>query len=1218
MRSAALWMVYLVIMLPIVSAQAMASISVNKFSGKDNIADVARGNDLINIEAAVALPNDNTIDRSQFHILTRGADYVADSCNVISGSSYLCNFKQTLSGGYGTIDYTLQLLDDTQRPVETKTRTLKVDRTGAQISAIASDSKVNSKQAKIEFTAIDTLTGSGTSACSGLDKADLYVGGVTGSPVKSMQLGGSCSESSSFIDLAFGKTGEQDICVTAYDVLGQTSGPKCQRINIDAGPPVVGTANVTDQDGEQIKYITSGGTVADIAVKLGGGDVTSVRADLNTVTGKPEDVGVAPSTILGDNPQIAIWKDVQITSASACQLKIYAEDDVSNTIDKVVNCGLTEDNSPPALASMTSALQDTAGNTSTPVIGRTGQVIATISEAGSGLSKRYVYLNGVPLGLSNRLRASNCTASGDSWTCTFNVKPAKAGYVLLKLSDATRDDAGNPLERASNAGTEFLSDQASPSEMKVVSVKTLHGTQDLGNVTVRGDFIEYQVQAKYFSTATADFTGLGGNISTCTQRSGDICTYSTLVDISGPADVPIAFTFSDSANNNATLRHTQHVLGIRNDSNPNYWSNEVICTPSMIDRSVTSLINTRIYCHIALKSNTPDIKTVLIDFNPQQCTGDVANVGDLGLSNNYAGSTEPILYALLSATEFKVNSLDFKCPLKITSRVGDFLSINAENETVNVHLSFFSRPQSDLSKSVLSKFNKAKSDALKLDGLIGTLKKFFEVAEKICQIRGMIMNALNAIDSVMALIEYIKAGALRLEPAIVPIIPACETPKSAGMSVAPGTTAGIKASYQPSTANAQLEAQKAKLKELKDAKQLDSLAAKLKVNPADVKPSDVSVSQADICKAQEKINANRKITEKESKQNNKAALETTDKGVTATKTAAQASMLTYDVTCDGMCIKKATVAAALSFPASPGGFLAVYMPCKAICIQEVNACKTAIDAFSKMEDLHKKVEQARSKMCNNKEGMVEKFKCAIDKFAAPFCNFVNCDWGPTGANGGTFGKFESFMGKINPNNYIKVGGIGAGIPVKESLVWSVASLCIPGIINNVDKYRQIDCEYALCIGKDVVEHGLPISACEKKKEALMCNFIWGQVFNSIPFVGTVEGWINTLKEFITNPIAAITFILGQYCKPFCDESRSDLSATHYRICAFPKTLDALAAVVKDIQSIIKPEFWKLSESKCDELKSYKPKSVAKPATTPSGTVGPAVVPGQTQGTTVPR
>jgi len=1200
----ALWMVCLIILLPIESAAALGALSVQTFSGRDGVRGIARSYDTLTVEALVSLSDDALITRDQFHVKAEDIDFVATSCTLESGTQHKCTFTQDVIGGYGVVPYRFELRRDNGGVAEQKTEELRIDGQGAEIVEIKAKQRVRSRDVKIGYIADDAL---GAPTCAGIERVELYIGGVAGKPVATRQGSRACREEGEFTQITFSKAGAREVCIVAIDRLNLSGGPNCVTLDVDDGPPKIQSLSVTDEFGNVYKYISSGGIIADIRVSIDGPDVLipSIKANLTGASKNSRDRDVPPTEVVGDTVKVAIWRGVTIPTPSACQVTVSAEDDVGNSISKTLGCGLQLDNSAPRLEGIVSSV-DING---TPAISGNDLIAAVISESGSGLSHGRVYLDASSVGLSDALPAENCTQRDSAWLCFWHIKPMRGGNAQFTLDPSSRDDAGNLFDLESLTLHTVIVDAAPPTNISIVNVRILHGTTDIGDVAVRGDLVEYKVKAQHYDIAYADFSQLGGlNVSPCESQEGDVCTFTTPIDVSGPLVARSRFHFFDVVGNNATLTHNLTVLGIQDDPNPNFWTNTVTCSPSLVDRSTTALINTRVYCAVKLRSQA-GAKTLAIGLDTNNCNGSISGIADLGISNNHAGSTDPILYVLLGAQDFNVNSISFTCPLKILSRTNDYVTLNPETEKVRVVINFFSLPQPDLEKALTKKFDDAKKSALKLDGLIGTLKKLFTVAEKICQIRSAILSALNAIDSVLALVDYIKAGMeIQKEIADAGVTQACiefvtaigpelqamkaqakaaaeqrvpdskarATPNAAEQTVPQkiiSSEAGVAGSTPPTLGElASSAASNVGTAVGSIGEQVAGLGKSLYSGLANIVP------KGDVGQLSGKIASINKAVDEG---NTKKAV-----GVWNTITAEEKALMMKAMASSNLCLATTNPTTGTCNTLPPPIGLGVSTPPRAIgCLQQIPKLQNLQKAMDKLED-------ARQKICGQKQDLVKKFTDNIDKYAKPFCDFVNCQSGPVGKDAGLFGKVLSSLGgglPTNPNTFIQAAtGISPQIGVKDSLVWSVASLCIPGIINNVDKYRQIECQYALCVGKEVVEKGLPISACEKKKEELMCQFLWSQVFNAVPFVGVLEGWVNTLKDIVTNPIAALTFLLGQYCKGFCDKDKSKISSNQYKICAFPKTLEALAAVINDIKAILTPDFWKLGSGACDELKDYEP------------------------------
>jgi hypothetical protein len=646
--SIALLMMSLIVMLPVCSAQAWATLNIVTFQGQDKARAVVRSTDKLLVEALVAAPNDSSITTNQFHIVSEGSDRTADSCTGAGAQpsgTFKCTYNQDILGGSGTVPYRFDLRDDYGRTIETTSETLKIDNAGADIIGIGLADKVKRTAAKIGYVAEDTLNGV-SGQCSGISKVELYVGGALGTPILTRTGSHTCHEEASFDSVAFAVSGIKDVCIMAYDMLGQTAGPRCQSVLIKEGGPRFSNLQILDDNDAPIKYIPASGVTGTVTVTIEGGDTIerTVSANLAPATKNSADTDVAPSSFEGDDIKVARWNEVHIPSSSGCQVTITAEDDLGNLGNKTFGCGLTDDTSPPKLTSFTSTLINANG---TPVIGRDGTVVATFSESGAGLGKGNMYLDASAIGLG-LVPPTNCSGGAGKWTCYWTVQPVNAGRVYLSITPGSSDDAGNLIDETTNRPTIFDVDLSAPVGLEVVSMNVLHGTTAAGNFTVQGDTVDFSVRGRLWDYAYADFSQLGGdNKSECRERTGDICTFSTQVGVSGPTLATVTFHFLDTGGNEATVRWPMFVYGTSDETNPNHWTHTVQCTPDLVDRSIAPLINTRVYCHVTLTPYSADTSTVSIELNPSDCTGDTNYLADMGLSNNWAGSREPIIYNLL-------------------------------------------------------------------------------------------------------------------------------------------------------------------------------------------------------------------------------------------------------------------------------------------------------------------------------------------------------------------------------------------------------------------------------------------------------------------------------------------------------------------------------------------------------------------------------------------
>lgn len=96
---------------------------------------------------------------------------------------------------------------------------------------------------------------------------------------------------------------------------------------------------------------------------------------------------------------------------------------------------------------------------------------------------------------------------------------------------------------------------------------------------------------------------------------------------------------------------------------------------------------------------------------------------------------------------------------------------------------------------------------------------------------------------------------------------------------------------------------------------------------------------------------------------------------------------------------------------------------------------------------------------------------------------------------------------------------GAPTNVKDSLIMSIVTICIPGILEKVKEWKEISCEAAVC-KYSAIKAGIDPSFCEKQKEYKFCKFVWGELF-VIPPLSIIEMYKDMLKELIANPVGLL-------------------------------------------------------------------------------------------------
>jgi hypothetical protein len=214
------------------------------------------------------------------------------------------------------------------------------------------------------------------------------------------------------------------------------------------------------------------------------------------------------------------------------------------------------------------------------------------------------------------------------------------------------------------------------------------------------------------------------------------------------------------------------------------------------------------------------------------------------------------------------------------------------------------------------------------------------------------------------------------------------------------------------------------------------------------------------------------------------------------------------------------------------------------------------------------------------------------------------EYANTVATGGPAGKFVGFdqqgvqaysyqyqepaKGKDKTSN--EMGGVSAAkvlqggkLNPKDSIVLSFLTLCIPGIIYNLDKIRQIDCMYADCLRTSAYT-GVPVYACEDAKDYETCKYFYGEIFQLMPFTGLFNYAINLVKNILYNPFGIVDLALGIVCsQPYVPGA-----ASLVHLCLFQQIAGVIADVWQDIANF--EDNWKIKTDYCDRIDDIKGKS----------------------------
>ncbi|MBI1968520.1 hypothetical protein HYS49_01280 [Candidatus Woesearchaeota archaeon] len=107
--------------------------------------------------------------------------------------------------------------------------------------------------------------------------------------------------------------------------------------------------------------------------------------------------------------------------------------------------------------------------------------------------------------------------------------------------------------------------------------------------------------------------------------------------------------------------------------------------------------------------------------------------------------------------------------------------------------------------------------------------------------------------------------------------------------------------------------------------------------------------------------------------------------------------------------------------------------------------------------------------------------------------------------------------------------------LKDNLITSTVGLCIPGMIQNLEKIGQIQCRYVYCLETEVAQ-GVPLDVCVDLKDNLQCKYVWGEVFNFLPFFSAADIFVSRIKTAVQDPIGTLVSVIFSSCRDACPAS----------------------------------------------------------------------------------
>ncbi len=107
--------------------------------------------------------------------------------------------------------------------------------------------------------------------------------------------------------------------------------------------------------------------------------------------------------------------------------------------------------------------------------------------------------------------------------------------------------------------------------------------------------------------------------------------------------------------------------------------------------------------------------------------------------------------------------------------------------------------------------------------------------------------------------------------------------------------------------------------------------------------------------------------------------------------------------------------------------------------------------------------------------------------------------------------------------------------VSNSIVMAATTGCLPAVYYNVNKFRQVECNYLYCL-KMASYSGTDISACDKAKSAQQCVMVVGEAFEIIPIARELKNVMNNAADLVRNsfPLAVASGLKRAFCPEYLD------------------------------------------------------------------------------------
>jgi len=751
-KKIAILMILLVVMLPLYSASVFAALEVEA-RGEFNVKNFIKETDYIIFKATASIPGDDAITPNQ---LVLGSSVNFDSCAAsINGFNCQLRFPQQGTDRFDAkgIPYTITLKNDNGNIVETKTDNFYVDNLPPVIEQFNLDRNlINSGTLKFSFDISDrACNDAGCSGkCSGLSRLELTE--ANGNFEETVTLNTqSCSISDVYETASSFSDGEYTIIAKAYDKFNHVSSAATASFEFDKTAPVIdaNTFRIADSLDNNINYFGLSAVPVIVKVDIRDADLDkqNIFAGLNELDklgNLGNERGICGETV--NSITTCSWNiNLNPANSGIKTITISATDNSGNNAEKAITKNLDlDDNGPGVLSLASTRIVD--GKSYARLIDN--DFIATLREGESGIS-----VSDIKLHYENSVKsADSCEQAVDLWQCAWTgIDFSNAGTTSVFIDSDSKDRIGNTVSPVFS--TDVIVDNSQSRLLQIV-VRAIGGSEEALSVAKTYDKIQVEaaIEDDSISTAVGDFSnfisGLDNLEADVCVKTGDrtiVCSWTTpSIDIQGYINDVITLKFTDISGNVLEVAEPFTVYGVSGEESPDFFDNEVVCSPSLLDRETMSMISQRAFCQVILTPKSNNVEPLSVSLG--ECSGDTSFAESFELFNEVG--SENFIRVKFNQQTANVDDIMFDCPLNIISRKGTEVFINPETENVNLKFGLYNMPLGELAANIQKEIDNAKEDATEMWDYVGYLKDFMFYATRSCQIGNIIATIIGTFNSI--------------------------------------------------------------------------------------------------------------------------------------------------------------------------------------------------------------------------------------------------------------------------------------------------------------------------------------------------------------------------------------------------------------------------------------------------------------------------------------